>query len=119
MLVIAAHLASFLPGWLQEPSWLRPLTRAVRLFILNHQTGGLFFVIFFEELGVPLPAPGDAAIAYGGEPPDNRAGPYPTAPPAGVCRAARGATADPPPARPAVDASLPRLRRYIVSTYAH
>src|SRR5260370_24973038 len=66
MLFMAAHLASSLPGWLQEPSWLRPLTRVVRLFILHHQAGGLFFVIFLEELGVPLPAPGDAAIAYGG-----------------------------------------------------
>jgi membrane protein DedA with SNARE-associated domain len=79
MLVIAAHLANFLPGWLQEPSWLRPLTRAIRLFILNHQAGGLFFVIFLEELGVPLPAPGDAAIAYGGYLTTTGAIPYPFA----------------------------------------
>jgi membrane protein DedA with SNARE-associated domain len=79
MLLMAAHLASFLPGWLQEPSWLRPLTRAVRLFILDHQAGGLFFVIFLEELGVPLPAPGDAAIAYGGYLTTTGAIPYPFA----------------------------------------
>src|SRR5256885_16753852 len=66
MLLAAAHLASSLPGWLQEPSWLRPFTHAIRIFILHHQSGGLFIVIFLEELGVPLPAPGDAAIAYGG-----------------------------------------------------
>src|SRR6266853_3075820 len=79
MLVIAAHLASFLPGWLQEPSWLRPLTRAVRVFVMDHQTGGLFLVIFLEELGVPLPAPGDAAIAYGGSLTTTGAIPYPLA----------------------------------------
>jgi len=66
MLLTAAHLTSSLPWWLQEPSWLRPFTHAIRIFILNHQAGGLFVVIFLEELGVPLPAPGDAAIAYGG-----------------------------------------------------
>src|SRR5260370_28291892 len=79
MLFMAAHLASSLPGWLQDPSWLRPLTRVVRLFILHHQAGGLFFVIFLEELGVPLPAPGDAAIAYGGYLTTTGAIPYPLA----------------------------------------
>jgi len=79
MLFMAAHLASSLPGWLQEPSWLRPLTRVIRLFILHHQAGGLFFVIFLEELGVPLPAPGDAAIAYGGYLTTTGAIPYPLA----------------------------------------
>src|SRR6266481_894698 len=64
MLFLAAHLASSLPGWLQEPSWLRPFTHAIRVFILHYQFGGLFLVIYLEELGVPLPAPGDAAIAY-------------------------------------------------------
>jgi len=66
MLALAAFLADNVPGWLHEPGWWRPLTHALRIFLLQHQTGGLFFVIFFEELGVPLPAPGDAAIAYGG-----------------------------------------------------
>jgi membrane protein DedA with SNARE-associated domain len=64
--VAPAFLADSLPWWLREPTWWRPLTHAVRVFVLEHQTGGLFFVIFFEELGVPLPAPGDIAIAYGG-----------------------------------------------------
>src|SRR3989442_8812070 len=77
MLLAAAHLASSLPGWLQEPSWLRPFTHAIRIFILHHQSGGLFIVIFLEELGVPLPAPGDAAIAYGGYPPQTGALPHP------------------------------------------
>lgn len=66
MVALASFLADNVPGWLREPDWLRPLTRDLRLFVLEHQTGGLFFVIFLEELGVPLPAPGDAAIAYGG-----------------------------------------------------
>src|SRR2546427_7760510 len=79
MLLAAAHLASSLPGWLQEPSWLRPFTHAIRIFILHHQSGGLFIVIFLEELGVPLPAPGDAAIAYGGYLTTTGAIPYPLA----------------------------------------
>ena len=79
MLILATHLASILPGWLQEPSWLRPLTHAIRLFIFQHQAGGLFFVIFLEELGVPLPAPGDAAIAYAGYLTTTGAIPYPWA----------------------------------------
>src|SRR5256885_17022937 len=79
MLLAAAHLASSLPGWLQEPSWLRPFTHAIRIFILHHQSGGLFIVIFLEELGVPLPAPGDAAIAYGGFLTTTRATPHPLA----------------------------------------
>ena len=56
MLPLGAYLAFNIPGWLREPGWWRPLTHAVRLFVLDHQTGGLFFVIFFEELGVPIPA---------------------------------------------------------------
>src|SRR2546422_4645365 len=79
MLLAAAHLASSLPGWLQEPSWVRPFTHAIRIFILHHQSGGLFIVIFLEELGVPLPAPGDAAIAYGGYLTTTGAIPYPLA----------------------------------------
>lgn len=79
MLALAAYLADNVPGWLQEPSWWRPLTHAVRIFVLEHQTGGLFLVIFFEELGVPLPAPGDAAIAYGGYLTTTGAIPYPLA----------------------------------------
>ncbi|MGH7881655.1 MAG: DedA family protein [Candidatus Dormibacteraceae bacterium] len=35
-------------------------------FITYHQALGLFVFIFAEELGIPLPAPGDAAIAYAG-----------------------------------------------------
>ncbi len=79
MLALVAHLTNSLPGWLQEPGWLRPLTHAVRLFIFQHQTGGLFVVIFLEELGVPLPAPGDAAIAYGGYLTTRGVIPYPLA----------------------------------------
>src|SRR5258708_19643897 len=54
------------PDWLREPTWWRPLTHFISAFVLDHQAGGLFFVIFFEELGVPLPAPGDVAVIYGG-----------------------------------------------------
>src|SRR6202171_3584540 len=66
MLALAVILSDNLPGWLQEPNWWQPLTSAVRAFVQNHQTSGLFLVIFMEELGVPLPAPGEVAIAYGG-----------------------------------------------------
>ena len=66
MLAQAHHLANTLPDRLQEHGWWRPLTYAVRVFLQRHQSSGLFIVIFLEELGVPLPAPGDVAIAYGG-----------------------------------------------------
>ena len=79
MLALAAYLANNLPGWLQEPTWWQPFTHAVRLFVQQHQSGGLFAVIFLEELGVPLPAPGDAAIAYGGYLTTTGAIPYPLA----------------------------------------
>jgi membrane protein DedA with SNARE-associated domain len=54
------------PDWVGEPAWWEQLVHAVQSLMLHLQTGGLFFVIFFEELGVPLPVPGDVAIAYGG-----------------------------------------------------
>lgn len=63
MLFLAAH---HLAGWPFEPGWWHELTRAVRLFILQHQTGGVFCVILLEEIGIPLPAPGDVAITYAG-----------------------------------------------------
>jgi membrane protein DedA with SNARE-associated domain len=66
MLAVAFSLSDNLPGWLQEPTWWRPLTHAVQEFVQQHQSSGLFLVIFLEELGVPLPAPGDVAIMYGG-----------------------------------------------------
>ena len=55
-----------LPGWPQTPSWLHPLARGLGHFLHEHQALGLFLVIFAEELGIPLPAPGDVAIAWGG-----------------------------------------------------
>jgi membrane protein DedA with SNARE-associated domain len=79
MLALALSLSDNLPGWLQEPNWWRPLTHVVRIFVLQHQTAGLFIVIFLEELGVPLPAPGDVAIAYGGYLTTTGAIPYPLA----------------------------------------
>ena len=62
---IAAQAAA-LPGWMETPEWFWPVTRAIGHFLRDHQTVGLFLVIFAEELGIPLPAPGDAAIMYGG-----------------------------------------------------
>ena len=79
MLALSFSLSDNLPGWLQEPSWWRPLTHAVREFVRHHQSSGLFLVIFLEELGVPLPAPGDAAIMYGGYLTTTGAIPYPLA----------------------------------------
>lgn len=60
------HLAWQLPAWLQTPDWYRPLARFVLRFIRLNQAVGLFGVIFAEELGVPLPVPGDVAIAWSG-----------------------------------------------------
>jgi membrane protein DedA with SNARE-associated domain len=63
--LIAAQVAA-LPTWMETPGWLWPTTRAIGHFLHDHQAVGLFLVIFAEELGIPLPAPGDAAIMYGG-----------------------------------------------------
>jgi membrane protein DedA with SNARE-associated domain len=66
MLWHAVGLVVHQPWWAQQPDWWHALTRGVRDFILLHQTTGLFVVILLEEVGIPLPAPGDVAIAYGG-----------------------------------------------------
>ena len=92
MLGHALYLALNLPWWLQEPGWWHELARAVRLFIFQHQTGGLFVVILLEEIGVPLPAPGDVAITYGGYLTTTGAIPYPLAYVAVVSGAVIGAT---------------------------
>jgi membrane protein DedA with SNARE-associated domain len=63
--LIAAHIGA-LPVWLQTPDWLWPSTRAVGHFVRAQPAIGLFLVILAEELGIPLPAPGDVAIMYGG-----------------------------------------------------
>jgi membrane protein DedA with SNARE-associated domain len=76
--LVATHAAS-IPGWLQTPGWLLPVTRAVGHFVRLHQTIGLFLVIFAEEMGIPLPFPGDAAITYGGYLTTTGAIPYPLA----------------------------------------
>ena len=52
--------------WLEAPEWTRPARRAAARFLLDHQSAGLFAVVFAEELGVPLPVPGDVAIMTGG-----------------------------------------------------
>jgi membrane protein DedA with SNARE-associated domain len=76
--LITAHIAS-LPDWLQTPDWIWPITRAIGHFVRTHQALGLFLVIFAEELGIPLPAPGDAAITYGGYMTTTGATSYPAA----------------------------------------
>src|SRR6202162_1396322 len=79
MLALAISLSDHLPGLLQDATLWRPLTHAMRVFVLQHQSSGLFLVIFLEELGVPLPAPGDVAIMYGGYLTTTGAIPYPLA----------------------------------------
>jgi membrane protein DedA with SNARE-associated domain len=76
--LIVANVAS-LPDWVQTPDWFWPATRAIGHFVRTHQAVGLFLVIFAEELGIPLPAPGDAAITYGGYLTTTGAIPYPLA----------------------------------------
>jgi membrane protein DedA with SNARE-associated domain len=80
MMMMAHHalpLASLVPWWLQDPSWLYEQARQLRHFIFQHQTFGLFVVILLEEIGIPLPAPGDVAITYGGYLTTTGAIPYP------------------------------------------
>jgi membrane protein DedA with SNARE-associated domain len=66
MLHVPIIVLAGLQGWPQTPSWLHALTRAIDHFVREHQALGLFLAIFAEELGVPLPAPGDVIIAWGG-----------------------------------------------------
>ena len=66
MLHVLISVQASLADWPQTPAWLHTLGRAVGHFIHEHQALGLFLVIFAEELGIPLPAPGDVAIAWGG-----------------------------------------------------
>ena len=68
------------------------MAHGVRMFIFQHQTFGLFTVILLEEMGVPLPAPGDVAITYGGYLTTRGAIPYPLAYVAVVSGAVLGAT---------------------------
>jgi membrane protein DedA with SNARE-associated domain len=52
--------------WVQAPGWLWPVGHGVLHLIRHHQAMGLFLVVFAEELGIPLPVPGDVAVAFGG-----------------------------------------------------
>ena len=92
MLAHALHLALTLPWWLHEPAWLHELARQLRRFIFEHETAGLFIVILLEEIGIPLPAPGDVAITYGGYLTTTGAIPYPLAYVAVVCGAVIGSS---------------------------
>jgi membrane protein DedA with SNARE-associated domain len=71
--------SSPLPGWLQQPTWLHPLTRAIGHLIVHHPSTGLFAVVLCEELGIPLPIPGDVAVMTGGYLTTTGAIPYPLA----------------------------------------
>lgn len=68
MAIVQLYLAArtSLPSWLQDPDWLSPQSRIVGHFVRDHQTIGLLLVVFAEELGIPLPVPGDVAVALGG-----------------------------------------------------
>jgi membrane-associated protein len=66
MLHVFITVHAGLQGWLQAPYWFLGLTRGLGHFVREHQALGLFFAIFAEELGIPLPAPGDVIIAWGG-----------------------------------------------------
>ena len=49
MPALALFLTNEFLAWVRQPRWWRSLAQAVRVFVLEHQTGGLFFVIFFES----------------------------------------------------------------------
>jgi membrane protein DedA with SNARE-associated domain len=55
-----------LPAWLQMPDWFWHVGRLFEHIVRVQPGLWLFLVIFAEELGIPLPVPGDAAIMYGG-----------------------------------------------------
>lgn len=66
LIFLAGHHQQLLPNWLQTPSWLLPGARAIRSLVTGHPGLGLLVVIFCEELGIPLPIPGDVAILSSG-----------------------------------------------------
>ena len=68
-----------LPSWLEMPRWFRDAAEPLGQFFAHQHTLGLFVVIFVEELGIPLPAPGDVAIAWAGYQTTTGAVPYPLA----------------------------------------
>jgi hypothetical protein len=55
MLALAPLLADRVPDWdsrsAARTNLAASVTQAVRVFLIEHQSGGLFFVIFLEELG--------------------------------------------------------------------
>lgn len=53
-------------AWFTAPHWFRHLSRGLGHLVNEHQKFGLFLVIFAEEMGIPLPVPGDVAIAWAG-----------------------------------------------------
>jgi membrane protein DedA with SNARE-associated domain len=75
---VAVHHATLL-GWLHTPHWFGVAEHALGHFVKAYQALGLGLVIFAEELGIPLPAPGDAAITFGGYLTTTGAIPYPQA----------------------------------------
>jgi membrane-associated protein len=79
MLHLFITVQTSLQGWPQTPSWFQAVTRAIGHFVREHQALGLFLAIFAEELGIPLPAPGDVIIAWGGYLTTTGAIPYPLA----------------------------------------
>jgi membrane protein DedA with SNARE-associated domain len=79
MLDLLLTVQTSLLGWPQTPAWFHAVTRAVGHFVREHQALGLFLAIFAEELGIPLPAPGDVIIAWGGYLTTTGAIPYPLA----------------------------------------
>jgi membrane protein DedA with SNARE-associated domain len=66
MLDLLITVQTTLQGWPEAPPWFHALTRSLGHFVREHQTVGLFLAVFAEELGIPLPAPGDVIIAWGG-----------------------------------------------------
>jgi membrane protein DedA with SNARE-associated domain len=67
-LLLHGHLAhhALLPGWLLSPGWFSPVAVTVGHFVSHHQAVGLFLLVAAEELGIPLPVPGDVALAWAG-----------------------------------------------------
>jgi membrane-associated protein len=59
-------LSPLIWDWFGSSHWLLHFSHLVAAFGARHQTIGLFLVIFAEEMGIPLPAPGDIAITWAG-----------------------------------------------------
>src|SRR3972149_4775797 len=63
--VVVAMLPAIPPAWLSQTAYTSVTDRILR-FVEQHEYLALFSLLFLEEVGIPLPVPGDAIMAFAG-----------------------------------------------------